>query len=68
MSQTPQNGKALKQASEIKPFSRSAQKLDSVKPEYSQFRKFGEYAGPEGPKESIWGGSPCKYYNSFTFS
>jgi hypothetical protein len=24
----------------------------------SKYRKFGQYEGPEGPKESIWGGSP----------
>ena len=40
-------------------FSRSEQKLEMV--QESKYRKFGQYEGPEGPKESIWGGSPCKF-------
>jgi len=37
----------------------SANKL--VSPNYDGNRKFGEYIGPEGPKDRIWNNSPCKF-------
>ena len=58
MSQTPQHSKPLFQNSPNK-LSKSTAKLDAPV-QQPVFRKFGEYAGPEGPKEAIWGGSPCK--------
>ena len=56
-SATPQYTNKLKasQAHQGK-LSKSVQKLDVLQ---SSNRKFGQYEGPEGPKESIWGGSPC---------
>ena len=62
MSQTPQYSKPLYHNAPLNKVSKSTAKLECVDApvQHAAFRKFGEYAGPEGPKENIWGGSPCK--------
>ena len=59
-SQTPQHNNKLKAqpGGNGGKFSKSVQKLEAFNA--TSNRKFGQYEGPEGPKESIWGGSPCK--------
>ena len=62
-SQTPQHNNMLQTPQQKGgKFSKSMQKLEAFNA--TSNRKFGQYEGPEGPKESIWGGSPCKSIDS----